>query len=56
MAKPLWTMNIHIKNEGQKCKTMSCLGGGGGMEREGEYGCCTLYTSLKRAMKAVKSF
>jgi hypothetical protein len=26
------------------------------MEREGEYGCCTLYTSLKRAMKAVKSF
>jgi hypothetical protein len=21
MAKPLWTMNMHLNNEGQECKT-----------------------------------
>jgi hypothetical protein len=23
MAKPLWTMNVHLKDEGQECKTCS---------------------------------
>jgi hypothetical protein len=54
MAKPHWTMNIHLKNKGQECKQVLLgsglfVGGGGGIERlkDDEYGQCSLYTCMK---------
>jgi hypothetical protein len=51
MAKPLGRMNIHLKIEGQECKTgpIKKVGSSGRarINREGEYGQYTLYTCMK---------
>jgi hypothetical protein len=60
MAKPPLTINIHLKNEGQKSKNMKdrkvkkCpvygrvpMGRGNINRKEAEYCGCTLYTCMK---------